>query len=383
MIHPYELKAKEVHSYTARVLKEHLKIEANGYCCHTEMILNILIKASAECSSVEAVCADLEETAGSNTIREYLNQSLALKELRQQEERANAALAECIPIGLDREEVELAMDFHDEPFYGKQEDTRKLTCCGQAKKGTTHFVRIATAYIIWRQVRLTLAVRYVLPEEESLEILKILLARLKTLGFSAKILYLDKGFASTDIVNYLTSQKQPTIIANPIRGKKGGTRALCRGRSSYKTLYTFTDGTQATIAMKASLVPDQTGKRHRKWLSFIVILLDWSVDKIHNEYRRRFGVECSYRLLRRIRATTTSRNSVLRFFLLSVGLILVNAWVFLRWEFAGRRARGPRRIDEPRFRLHRFSRFLVRTIESLYGTISAIPTFQSPQSVIY
>jgi hypothetical protein len=383
MIHPYELKAKDVHAYTARVLKEHLKIEAHGYCCHTDMILDILIKASAECSSVEAVCADLADTADSNTIREYLNQALLVKELRQQEERANAALAECIPSALDREGIELAMDFHDEPFYGKQEDPRQLTCSGQAKKGTTHFVRIATAYIIWRQVRLTLVVRYVLPEEDSLETLKLLWKRLKMLGFSAKSLYLDKGFASTDIVNYLTSQKQPAIMANPIRGKKGGTRALCRGRSSYKTLYTFTDGTQATLAMKASLVPDHTGKRHRKWLSFIVILVDWCVDKIHDQYRRRFGVECSYRLLRRLRATTTSRNPVLRFFLLSVGLILVNAWVFLRWEFARLQARGPRRVDEPRFRLHRFSRFLVRTIEHLYGTISAIPTSQSPQSVIY
>lgn len=383
MIHPSELKAKDVHVYTAQVLKEHLKIEANGYCCHTDMIIDILLKASAECSSVEAVCADLADTADSNTVREYLNHALVTKELRQQEERANAALSECIPRALERGCVELAIDFHDEPFYGKQKDVRKLTCSGQAKKGTTHFVRIATAYIIWRQVRLTLAVRYVLPEENSLETLKILLERLKTLGFSAKILYLDKGFASTEVVNYLTQQKQPALIANPIRGKQGGTRALCRGRSSYKTLYTFTDGTQAMIAMKASLVPDGSGKRRRKWLAFIVIWLEWSVDKIHDQYRRRFGVECSYRLLRRIRATTTSRNPVLRFFLLSIGLILVNAWVFLRWEFARLMARGPRRVDEPRFRLHRFSKFLVRSIESLYGTISAIQTFQSPKSVIY
>ena len=56
------------------------------------MILDILIKAIAECSSVEAVCADLEDTANSNTIREYFNQSLAVKELRQQVTRASEAL---------------------------------------------------------------------------------------------------------------------------------------------------------------------------------------------------------------------------------------------------------------------------------------------------
>ena len=94
------------------------------------------------------------------------------------------------------------------------------------------------------------------------------------------MLYLDKGFAATAIITYLTTQQQPAIIANPIRGKEGGTRALCRGRSSYTTTYTFTDGTQATMAMKASLVPDKTGQRRRKWLAFIVILLDWSAEKV-------------------------------------------------------------------------------------------------------
>jgi len=282
-----------------------------------------------------------------------------------------------------RKGIEAAIDFHDEPFYGKQASTRALTCNGQAKKGTTHFVRIATVYVIWRQVRLTLAVHYVLPGETALEVLKMLLKRLKNLNFEAKILYLDQGFAATPIVNYLARHHQPAIIANPIRGKKGGTRALCRGRSSYTTTYTFTDGTKATLAMKASLVSDKTGKRRRKWLAFIVILLDWPAEKVYQKYRRRFGVECSYRLLRRVRATTTSRNPALRFFLLGISLILTNVWVFLRWEFARLLSPGPQRVDEARFRLHRFRKLLIRSIEDYYGAINAIPTHQSPQSVIY
>jgi hypothetical protein len=384
MIHQHELKAEDVRAYALKTLKKHLRIEANGYCCKTDMIYDVLMKASAECSSLEAVCADLETVADSNTLREYINKALSVDELVVQEEQVNRALAEGIPVSMVRQGIEIAIDYHDEPFYGKQEKTRAVTCSGQAKKGTTHFVRIATAYVIWRQVRLTLAVHYVLPEEEALNVLKILLQRLKKLGFSASVLYLDKGFAATPIVEYLTAEeKQPAIIANPIRGKTGGTRALCRGRSSYTTAYTFTNGTSATIAMKASLVPDKTKKLRRKWLSFLVVLLDWSPDKIYQEYRRRFGVECSYRLLRRVRATTTSRNPVLRFFLLSLGLILTNVWVFLRWEFARLVATGPRRVDEKLFRLHRFCKLLIRSIEKLYGTISTIPTHLSPQSVIY
>ena len=119
------------------------------------------------------------------------------------------------------------------------------------------------------------------------------------------------------------------------------------------------------------------------WLSFIVILLDWPPEKVYQNYRRGFGVECSYRWLRRIRATTTSRNLALRFFLLGIGLLLTIAWVFLRWEFARLLSRGPQPVDETHLRLHRFSRLLIRSIEKLYGTVTAIPTHQSPHAVIY
>jgi hypothetical protein len=384
MIHQHELKAEDVRAFALEIMKKNFQIEANGYICKTDMIYDVLLKASAECSSLEAACADLEEVADSNTQREYINFALSIQELSSHEEQANRALADCIPESMLRTGVEVAIDFHDEPFYGKAEATRAVTCSGQAKKGTTHFVRLATAYVIWRQVRLTLAVHYVLPDEEALEILKILLDRLKKLGFSAKVLYLDKGFAATPILEYLTQEaQQPAIIANPIRGKTGGTKALCCGHTSYITSYTFTNGTVATMAMKASLVPDKTGKLRRKWLAFLVILLDWSVEKIYREYRHRFGVECSYRILRRVRATTTSRHPALRFFLLSIGLILTNVWVFLRWEFARLLAAGPRRVEENRFRLHRFQKLLIRAIENRYGTICAIPTHLSPQSVIY
>jgi putative transposase len=384
MIPQYELKAEDIRAYTLKLLKDHVQLAVAGYICTTDVILDVVLKASAESSSIEAASNDLRAAADSNTIREYLNGALEIQALREQENEMNAALAECIPDSMPRTKVEVAIDFHDEPFYGKQAGLREVTCSGQAKKGTTHFMRIASAYVIWRQVRLTLALRYVLPDETALDILKILLTHLQELGFrQIQVLYLDKGFASTKIIDHLKERKQPAIIACPIRGKDGGTRALCQGRKSYRTEYTFTDGTQATISLKATLVPDKSGKRRRKWLAFIIIELDWTPEKVHHEYRRRFGIECSYRLMRRVRAMTTSRNPAVRFFLLAVGMILVNAWVFLRWEFARLLAPGLRRVDEARLRFHRFTRLLIRAIEDVYDVVMAVPASQSPQSVIY
>lgn len=373
MILQDELKAKDIRHQTMKTLQTHLSIEANGYRCQTEMILDVVLKASAEQSSIEAACTDLEHVADSNTIRDYLNEALPIEQLRQQEAQVNAALAESIPGSMVRTELEVAIDFHDEPCYGQQEALRAVPCSGKAKAGTTHFIRTASAYIIWRDVRLTLALRYVLPDETSLDILKFLLARLKALDFSFKVLYLDKGFASGPVIAYLSQQGQPAIIACPIRGKSGGTRALCQGPRSYRTNYTFTDGTQADLAMIATLVPDKKGRRRRKWLAFIAIHLDWSPQRVYRRYRRRFGIECSYHLLRTVRARTTSPNPALRFFLLGIGLILVNTWVFLRWEFARKLAPGPRRVEPQRFRFHRFTRFLIRSIEAIYGVVMAYP----------
>ena len=141
MIPQYELRAEDIRRYTIEKMKEHFSVKAHGYCCTTDMILDVLLKASAECSSLEASCAHLAEVADSNTIREYLNESIEIKKLRQQEGQVNKAVASCIPASMQRQRIEIAIDFHDQPFYGKKEETRRVTVRGQAKKGTTHFIR--------------------------------------------------------------------------------------------------------------------------------------------------------------------------------------------------------------------------------------------------
>jgi len=190
MIQQDELKAKDVRHQSQKTLQKHLGIEVKGYRCQTDMMYDVLLKASAENSSIEAVCGDLEDVADSNTIREYLNELFSLDHLRQQEVQVNAVLAESIPAGMKRTKIEVAIDFHDEPCYGKQSDLRDVTCSSRAKQGTTHFLRTASAYVMWGDVRLTLALHYVLPDEEKVDILDILLSRLKGLVFQFKVLYL-------------------------------------------------------------------------------------------------------------------------------------------------------------------------------------------------
>jgi hypothetical protein len=149
----------------------------------------------------------------------------------------------------------MVIDLHDEPFYGKTEALQAYTCRGEAHEGTTCFWRIASLYVIWRRVRLTLALTYILPQESLLSIVQRLLARRAALGFSFKVFYLDKGLCNGSVITYLQKGHLSAVIACPIRGKagKGGTRSLCQGRQAYRTHSTFTDGTSADLAVVPTL----------------------------------------------------------------------------------------------------------------------------------
>jgi putative transposase len=244
---------------------------------------------------------------------------LEVAQLRPQEAEMNQALASAIPVAMPRGGVEVALDTHDEPFYGKTPELLTYTRKAQAKAGTTRFFRIASAYVIWREVRLTLALTYVLPEDDLPGVVRRLLQRLVALGFHATVLYLDKGFCWGEVIRYLQQVGQAAVLACPIRGKRGGIRALCRGRGSRLTDYTFSDGTRVRLALVDTRVPNKTRRKRRKWLAFVLVNLSWTPPQVYQKYRRRFGVECSYRLLRQVKVLTNSRNPALRFFLLGLG----------------------------------------------------------------
>jgi len=62
-------------------LQEHLPLQANGYKCTTEQLLDVLLGVAANHSTLEAICADLVGTPDADTIRQYLNKQLKVEGL--------------------------------------------------------------------------------------------------------------------------------------------------------------------------------------------------------------------------------------------------------------------------------------------------------------
>jgi putative transposase len=384
IIPEYALNAEDVRRLMLDKMETHLTLKTEGYRSRTHQTLNLLLKAVAEGSSVEAVCADSMGSVASNTLRERLNAALPVDGLREQEAEMNRALQAAIPVGMPRGGLEVAIDTHDEPFYGKTPELRACTCKTRAKDGTTRFFRIASAYVIWREVRLTLALTYMLPADTLPQVVQKLLDQLGQMGLHATVLYLDKGFCSTEVIRALQSRHQAAVLACPIRGKTGGIRALCQGGGSYTTDYTFTDGTPARLALVDTRVPDpKTKRKQRKWLAFVLVCLDWTPRQVFSKYRRRFGIEASYRMLRQLKVLTNSRNPALRFFLLGLGLLMQNVWVLARWLFTRRPGKGRHKLIPALLRFATFRKLLVRAVERFYPPPTAISVFLSPQSVIH
>jgi len=379
-----KLTDQEVLRRACTVLAEHLPLQADGYSCTTDDLLAVLLSVAVNRGTIEAVCADLVGTPDAETIRGYFKDQLRVDDLPELERRLNAALSHEIPPRVWRQARDVAIDFHDRPYYGKQSQATGLWVRGQARDGTTRFYRVITAYVMLNHLRVTLVVRFVLPDEDTVEVLKDVLKRAKRLGIQIERLFLDKGFANIAVQEYLIHSGQPALIACPIRGKTGGTRALCQGSQSYLTAYTFTSGhTQwtAQLAVCRAFTTARRTKRMKRratWLIYILIHLDLSPRQTRRLYRRRFGIESSYRCAGQVRGWTTSPNPAYRFVLLALSFVLLNVWMHLRWLFTQVPRRGRRGLDVRRFRLTRFARFIRRALEQLYGCVHQIVALAVP-----
>jgi hypothetical protein len=161
---------------------------------------------------------------------------------------------------------------------------------------------------------------------------------------------------------------------------------LCQGRKSYATHHTFSsDGgrkkrTAQVVVCRTFTTAKRTKrlKRRALWQIFILIHLEMTPRQVRHCYRRRFGIETSYRCASKVRGWTTSPNPVLRFMLMALAVFLVNAWIWLRWRFTQVPRRGHRRFDEISFPLSRFARFIVHSLEDQYGVIHQIIAVAAP-----
>lgn len=377
-----DLTAEQVRTVATQMLMNHLPLGIDGYRYTDTDIFNVVVAAAAQQRSIESVCRQLINAPSANLVRQYLDASIFKEyDLDTLEACCNRMLVQRLPSDLLQHPLRVAIDLTMLPYYGKTVVAPDQLRRGEAKASTTHFHCYATAYVLQAGKRVTLAVTFVYANEELLDVLTDLLDRLKRLGVRIQRLFLDREFAAVAILQYLSEQSFTSVVALPQRGKR--LKALLTGRASYRTTYTMrsADDGEVTFPLWISChyAAGRRGRHGIDYLPFAVLgqtPCSLTVPEVAAAYRKRFGIESSYRQMHQVRARTTSVDPALRLLLITVALVLVNLWVWLKAQILAQTARADRKDARlwlaDAFRLDAFRDLLVEVIKAHYRVHHAL-----------
>ena len=342
----YIVTKDEVYGYANHWLGSALRLEYEGTKCTASTLLQILLMAAARVASIFAVCRDLADAPSDQTIRNALSRSLP--DIAELERRLNRALCTKLPKALSRKARIIAIDLTLIPYHGQPAQNVKEIYRSAPKSGTTHFHAYATLVVLHKGHRYTLALARVERGEAMKDVVQRLLAIVRRRGLKIRFVLLDKGFFSVAVISYLKRAGHGFIIPAVPRGRKPkppkeptGLRALLKKSDGYypHTLTGNVDrkrrSARVTICVATKkYLHRKTGQRRQKKLLYAIWKVRRTPDDIRETYRKRFGIETSYRQMNEARIRTCTRSPRERLLFVGIALVLRNVWVWLHFKLA-------------------------------------------------
>jgi hypothetical protein len=354
----------EVHQWAVNSVVQAKLVKDHGWLCKATVVASIVLRAAARSISIPAACRDLSNAPSDQAVRNALEDGLP-KTLRVLERRLNEALTCDLPKRMLRRSWDVAIDFHLSPYYGEPLQSRNELYYGQPRQGTKRFHAYATACIVSYGHRYTLALTWVRRHESTVTALRRLVARIREIGLKIRCLLLDRAFFNVPVVAFLQQEALPFLMPVMFRGRKpkkpGRRKGLWHIKRQPAGWYRHVmKNAKQQLEVKVCVGFRRYRRRKtRKQLKQKLLFAAWRVHgspvEIRDRYRRRFGIETSYRQMRQARIYTCTRQPHLRLFFVALALILRNIWV---WIHLTRLAAGERENPTMRLELLRFKRML-------------------------
>lgn len=374
----YILTPAHVHHRAQGLLVRHLRLTDYGEVCPAATLVAVVFAACSRLTSLFAAALGLRRAPSGETVRQALLHNLPGADELQR--RFNDALVADLPRAARQRRQRLAADLTLVPYHGRPQDSELEVYRGQAKSGTSHFHAYATLYLVSKGQRFTVVLTWVRRGEALEEVLRRLLRRASRVGVRPRLLLLDRGFYSVEVIRYLQAARYPFLLPVVCRGRTAdhplgasGSRVFQYFKRSGWGAYTLTNaaGRHATVSICVKC-RNRAGERGRVGREALVYAY-WgmqpsSYDWVRETYRSRFGIETSYRQLREAKAKTCTRNPVVRLFLVGVALVLRNVWVWLHWEQLSSPRRGGRRLHPERLRFKGLLLWLLDVAQLQLGT---------------
>ena len=381
----YIITKEEVYGYSEDWLSTALRLEYEGRKCTTSVLFRILLIAAGRVVSVFAACQDLADAPCSHTVYDVL--LATLPEIRELEKRLNRSLCQKLPKALLRKSRILAIDLTLIPYHGKPALDIKEIFRSKPKSGTTHFHAYATAAVVHKGYRYTVALMHVEAGANMKEVVKKLLQLIRRRGIKIRYLLLDKGFYSVSVLSYLKRARLGFVIPILLRGRKKkdkkspptGMRALLKKKNGYyRQTIAGQDGKRKNAQLTISVcvaskdyLHEKTGKKRRKKLLYAISKIRRTWREIRELYRKRFGIETTYRQMNEARIKTCTRDPRLRLLFVAIALVLRNVWVWIHFKLAkGKYSEEPQLFLE----LLRFKEMLLWITQTVQQALGADKT---------
>lgn len=330
---------------TQAVVQQALPWKPYGRFVTVARLLGLLLLVAATRSSLSAVARRFRFGFSHETARQAVRANLP-----------DAAALTAALVGalhrlggrLRRRRWVVALDLHLRPFYGDRATPGVVG--GPKKQGTHYFYAYATAELVHRRHRYTVGLLALPKKFKPHEVVAALLAQLDEHGVRLRGVVLDSSFDSGETL--LLLQRRGLAYTVPLR-RKG------RGDNRRNACFALPVGTVTTVdwvtedtrrpVRTAAVVVRRPGEKRVQVYAFG----GWSVGRALSTaraaaaarqarqwYRRRFGIETSYRQMHECQGKTTQKDVAYRLLLVGLALLLRQVWVWLTWQLAhSRRAR--------------------------------------------
>lgn len=219
--------------------------------------------------------------------------------------------------------VDLAIDEHDWLFYGDA-DT-EMTTHTDPNRGTDRAFRFLTACVVSGDIRLTVGVETLGPETDIRQALVQLLGPVTT-WLDIRRVFLDRGFYEVRVLQaleafdleYIVRARQfPSLASGPVETTVEKDYVVGGSRPPYDTV------TLTRFAVPHADAPES------KQMYFVTNMrvTETSAESLAESYRRRWGIETSYRVIGDFLAKTTSKSFSVRLYYFLFAVALYDIWV--------------------------------------------------------
>jgi hypothetical protein len=334
-----------VRSVAHSTLQQALPWQSYGRRVSVRRLIDLLLLVAALGSSLSAIVRRFRFGFSHETARQAVAANLARTALLT--DPLLAALYSFADRSWRRRAWDIAIDLHYAPFYGDRRTPGIVG--GQKKQGTKYFYAYATAVLIHRRRRYTVGLLSLERNYKPHEVVAALLGQMQAHGLRLRGVTLDSGFDSGETLLLLQERRLSYVVPLRRKGRGSNRRNACFALpvGTITAVEWVTEDSRRPVRTPAVVV-QRRGEPQVKvyafggWGGGAAEAAVRRSGQAKRAYRRRFGIETSYRQMNECKGQTTKKDVAWRLLLVGLALLLRQAWVWLTGQLARARGAGPK-----------------------------------------